>query len=336
MPHPSVTALRRVGLLGPTQRLSAEPRDLSRAHGVWGVTLQDQRRVVVKSGVLSAGDSTSEPAIVPSLGAEMFVYRMAQWCDELRLALPPALAVDEEAALLVLGDVSDGGAESSLALTWTPAAPAHPVFAALGARLGAIHRATARMPLPPASRPLILGVLHDRPGEYPGPMGDVIPRLAAAPVLVDAAAAASRGGGSCLVHHDLKWDNVALSAAAPSVPIILDWELAGAGDPAWDLGCLLSEHLLRADDCRASLDAAAAAMLLSYARTARISARATDLFARRVTCAAVLRIAQLALEVAERAAPGDDVHAHEIVAMAVAHADRIAERSVEVAGCLAR
>jgi aminoglycoside phosphotransferase (APT) family kinase protein len=46
-------------------------------------------------------------------------------------------------------------------------------------------------------------------------------------------------------HGDVRWDNlvVAGSAEAPARLALVDWEAAGAGDPDWDLGCALSEHL---------------------------------------------------------------------------------------------
>lgn len=331
--HPSVTALRRVGLLGPTERPSTTPRDLSRAHSVWGVNLPDARRVIVKSGVLSSPGALHTGTPTASLGAELFVYRMANWCEPLRAALPGAIVVDEEAALLVMDDVAGSG-ETSLDQLWTGTTGAHPVFASLGSRLGAIHRATARLPLPPASPPLILSVLRTPRETDDAAINALMPRIAAVPALSAAAAEVSRAGGLCLVHHDLKWDNIVVPATSPATAVILDWELAGAGDPAWDLGCLVAEHLLRAPGALAPLDAAASAMLAAYARAARPSARAVEVFGRRVVLAAVLRIAQLALEVASRAAPGDDMRARDLVALSDAHAQGVPGRSEEVARCL--
>jgi tRNA A-37 threonylcarbamoyl transferase component Bud32 len=45
-----------------------------------------------------------------------------------------------------------------------------------------------------------------------------------------------------LMHGDLKWDNCVLyhSDVGPKACLI-DWELAGWGDPAWDLACLIQE-----------------------------------------------------------------------------------------------
>jgi aminoglycoside phosphotransferase (APT) family kinase protein len=58
---------------------------------------------------------------------------------------------------------------------------------------------------------------------------------------------ATRSDGA-LVHGDLRWDNC-LAVAAPggrrrTRVLLVDWELAGRSDPAYDLGSVLSEYLL--------------------------------------------------------------------------------------------
>jgi aminoglycoside phosphotransferase (APT) family kinase protein len=58
---------------------------------------------------------------------------------------------------------------------------------------------------------------------------------------------ASLDGGGALVHGDLRWDNC-LAVPAPGARrrtrvVMLDWELAGPCDPAFDVGSVLSEYL---------------------------------------------------------------------------------------------
>ncbi|MDQ6678593.1 MAG: aminoglycoside phosphotransferase family protein [Acidobacteriota bacterium] len=52
---------------------------------------------------------------------------------------------------------------------------------------------------------------------------------------------------SCLVHGDLKWDNVLVYPARPGINSrglrIADWELAGRGDPAWDVASILAGYI---------------------------------------------------------------------------------------------
>jgi aminoglycoside phosphotransferase (APT) family kinase protein len=45
----------------------------------------------------------------------------------------------------------------------------------------------------------------------------------------------------CLVHGDPRWDNILLSRRGDLT--VVDWELSTLGDPCWDLGCVLVEHV---------------------------------------------------------------------------------------------
>ncbi len=53
--------------------------------------------------------------------------------------------------------------------------------------------------------------------------------------------------GNALVHGDARWDNFLLTAGAgPGGDLnvrLVDWEMARRGDPAWDLGYALAEHV---------------------------------------------------------------------------------------------
>ena len=336
-PHPSVTALRAVGLLGPTELLRAEPVDLSRAHGVWAVHLPDGRRVVVKSGAFTPPTDGSTDSAQEGLGAELFVQRMARWCLPLQDAIPSPAAVDEEHGILVVADLG-AGHPASLALISDTIGDEDAFFRLLGARVGAVHRATAGLPLPPARPPLVLHVL--RAGEHADALGlaattrDLIGFLRAQPALMAAAARLRTPAGRALVHHDLKWDNIAV-APGPS-PVIVDWELAGAGDPAWDLGCLVAEHLLPDRSAAVGLPSTGRVLVRGYGEAARISSRATGLFAERVALAAVLRLAQFALEVAERSEGGDEERARGLAALAIGRQDHLAVLTEELRSCLAR
>jgi aminoglycoside phosphotransferase (APT) family kinase protein len=44
-----------------------------------------------------------------------------------------------------------------------------------------------------------------------------------------------------LIHYDLKWDNVMITKRSLK---LIDWELAGVGDPRWDVGGVLHEFLV--------------------------------------------------------------------------------------------
>jgi len=47
---------------------------------------------------------------------------------------------------------------------------------------------------------------------------------------------------STLVHGDVRWDNCLIDDERRRA-VLIDWESAGLGDPAWDLGCAAAEHL---------------------------------------------------------------------------------------------
>jgi hypothetical protein len=83
-----------------------------------------------------------------------------------------------------------------------------------------------------------------------------------------------------LVHGDARWDNFLLtSGAGPRGELnarLVDWELAHRGDPAWDLGYALCEHVRAwlVDGQRQppqTWHAAVAQTALGYRRTARLS-----------------------------------------------------------------
>lgn len=50
---------------------------------------------------------------------------------------------------------------------------------------------------------------------------------------------------TALIHHDVRWDNVLIVRPRPGASSlkVIDWEAAGLGDPAWDLGSLLGDYV---------------------------------------------------------------------------------------------
>ena len=341
-----VAALLEVGVLDELTAVGALVEDISRAHPVWRVRLADDRRLVVKAGIGHGG---------PDLAVECLVYRMTRWCAPLAAALPAPLLVDEDRQLLVLADVGGEDCRGSLAQQLGfPAliggAPPTGVLSttdadALGRSIGALHRATAGFPLPPAPPPLVLALVARPPGS-PAPttlsreVHDTLAALDGRPAVVEAVTELRRPVTGCLVNHDLKWDNVVLSGPGRD-PVLLDWELAGSGDPAWDLGCLLAEHLVRLPSPGpdvpgpvTGLDGASRALLDGYAEGARPRPAIAATLARRVVLSAGLRIGQLALEVAYTPQAGDGDAAARLTDRAESVLLAHTRLTQEVLGCL--
>lgn len=300
-PHPALEALVDLGLLSRDQAQSARVANLSRAHPVWSVRTSAGHRFVVKLPNADRGFD---------LGIEFLVYRMAVWNDAVRRVLPTAHVVNEDRHLLVLEDLSHDGSPVSLAVRagWPPALdlPSQASIAAselagiaatVGATLGRLHRGTAGLPLPPARLPAILTGLSGLDPQDSA-MRAAVTTLRQHAGLVRAAELMSAPLAGCLVNHDLKWDNIVV--ADDGRVVLLDWEMAGLGDPAWDLGCLVSEHVVR--DGAGELAAPADALVRAYAASAGLRPEIHAVFARRTATAAALRVAQLSLEVAGRPA----------------------------------
>lgn len=333
--HPATAALVALGLMDPSATALAPVEDLSRAHPVWRVIRPDGRRWVVKEGRRAGG---------PDLAVECLVYRLAAWCDPVAAALPTPVAIDEDRQVLVLEDVTGPGCGSLAQQIGLPAlllgsssgvdvgCPVE-VAGLIGSVLGGLHQATAGFPLPPAPPPIVLAALGPSRVPMPGPMSGTATALLAQPGLLEAAAEMAGPVTGCLVNHDLKWDNIVVSDADPARPVLLDWELAGLGDPAWDLGCLLAEHQVRSVTLD-HLDAGAAALLGHYAVAARLRLGVRPAYARRVGLATVLRLAQLALEVANMPASVVAQGADRLIALARRQLGDLPALTQEVSRCL--
>lgn len=135
---------------------------------------------------------------------------------------------------------------------------ASPALAALwGEGLGILHRATAetfssrpRSALFPGALPAFLTAHR---GEAPTTGREWTPTehvLAAVrgntgfPAALEALCADWRP--TCLIHGDLRWDNVLVlegRGEEEAALRLVDWELADYGDPAWDAGCVLESYL---------------------------------------------------------------------------------------------
>jgi Ser/Thr protein kinase RdoA (MazF antagonist) len=162
--------------------------------------------------------------------------------EELTSRLPGFLGYDPEEGLLALELIADAEDLRTRQLR-TEAFPAE-LGERLGAALGTLHR-EMRATYPPARPPWVLSI--HRPGT------DVFRDASAASLELVGIVQADEGLGECLdelregwrvetlIHQDAKWENCLVDA--DDGLYLVDWELAVAGDPHWDLGTALGQYL---------------------------------------------------------------------------------------------
>lgn len=211
--------------------------DLSSFHLVQLATLSDGSRYVVKQG-----RPTSEPSESGrSLGQELFVYRLSSWLPGLAGCVPEAYLIDERRQLLVIKAAAPGYRLLSRR-SW----PSRAIGEALGRTIAGWHSATWGMSMLARASNGVLDLVDADESQWQ--LADPQARRLARSFLDDGDLArllerAKRAWTEqCLVHGDLKWDNCLVDDSNVTAGIeVIDWELSGMGDPAWDLACALAE-----------------------------------------------------------------------------------------------
>jgi hypothetical protein len=300
-PPDALSVLLAADIASPEAIAAARMCDVSRSHSVTRVELPNGTAFVVKSlsqEALAAGRS---------LAAELYAYRLSTWQPGLAAAIPSPIHLDERREVLVLAAAPADHlyAAQSLGADF----PSPDVAAALGLALANIHGATSDAPLPTFAACGILD-LPDTPEDQRRigtgtASGTAVARTVTNDTCLGASLrrTAALRRPSCLVHGDLKWDNVALDPGPPAQVRLFDWELSGFGDPAWDVGSALADTVsLKVRWCGRGaiplhpggwMDAASRALIVAYATPALPSD-----FAARVVGSWTARLAHLALECA--------------------------------------
>ncbi|HYO45594.1 MAG TPA: phosphotransferase [Gemmatimonadota bacterium] len=199
---------------------------------------------------------------------EASIYQFLESTCTGRVPAPRLIHDDAARAVLVLEDLRLHRSLSSLGRpTEIPAA----TWEALGNVLGALHR--QRAPRLAADPPWIVSL--DRPGpSLLRVAGEGQVRLVAriqqsATWRHGLAALRFRWRPTVATHGDLRLDNVLVDPTNDSPDVrLVDWELAGPGDPAADLGWIVGDLLARVMDLGeepASVVAATRALWLGYA-----------------------------------------------------------------------
>ncbi len=176
-----------------------------------------------------------------TLAAEAFAYRLSTWRAGLASVMPDVLLVDERRQVVVLAAAEDR--TSGRDLLARGELPEPRAAAALGRSLARLHRDTTGLPIPFRASD---GVLELTSVPTPEILLDRARALALAvaadDVLGPALTRARRAWRpDCLVHGDVKWDNCLVEQAVDGPHVVLiDWELSGLGDPAWDVAAALA------------------------------------------------------------------------------------------------
>jgi aminoglycoside phosphotransferase (APT) family kinase protein len=293
--------------------------DASRSHTVTRVSLEDGRSFVVKQVPADAR------AAGRSLVAELYTYRLASWLPGIAAALPRCIHIDERRQVLVLEAAPAD--QLLVARIDEPGFPEPALGKSLGECLAMLHKATTDVPLVTVANCGVIGFPDAPPEERR--LGEDSPAGAAAIAAVcgdDELTAALRHAAGvltpgCLIHGDVKWDNVIMAAGPPPQVQLFDWELSGRGDPAWDVGSALAEGVsftARRTGLTGGggewFGAAEASLLTAYATATVLQSD----FADRVTASWCARTIHLALEAATGI--GDAAHPAVLALLEVARA----------------
>lgn len=246
--HPTIDAVG--GRAGP--RPPPDPRSAAAAAGLRGAegalvtqlgSSHDVHRVTTDEGSVVV-KSPSDRAVRRgrTLAPEAYAYRLASWRAGLAEVMPRVHLLDERRQVIVLECVPQadtGGHQLAVGQLPDPASGA-----ALGRCLAAVHRATLGVPIPFATSSGVLDLARAHPGDIQLEAAlDLAVRVARHPVMgPPLSRARDLWRSTCLVHGDVKWDNTLIGMDPAGGPVVrlIDWELSGHGDPAWDIAAALA------------------------------------------------------------------------------------------------
>jgi thiamine kinase-like enzyme len=157
--------------------------------------------------------------------------------------------IDERRQILALASLTVSHEwpvyEPSLAIT----APG--ISVQLGTAMARWHSATKGMPLLPSLAEGVLYLpdaletaMHERPRSTQDFMRSLVADQEMSQMLREGG---SRYQSQCLIHGDIRCDNwLRDQRETPATFKVIDWEMSGAGDPAWDVGSACAEAILEA------------------------------------------------------------------------------------------
>jgi aminoglycoside phosphotransferase (APT) family kinase protein len=194
-----------------------------------------------------AGPPSHPPA--RDLSRELFVYRVASWNDGLAAALARPIFIDEARQVLVVEFLGAPAAD------WPARSPAFPitvgeVATTLAAAMAKWHAATHDVSCGPSLAEGVLSLpdnleqaVADRALPARRFMTELVDDTEIATLLAETKDAVRR---RCLIHGDIRPDNWMFETNRGKNSIkLLDWEMAGSGDPLWDVASALAESVVQ-------------------------------------------------------------------------------------------
>jgi Ser/Thr protein kinase RdoA (MazF antagonist) len=298
-----LAALVRSGLVDAVTACDREVsiRDASRSNPVHVLAVDGASRLVVKE----AGPAVDAGCF---LAAEAAAYRWLAREPRLTAIAPRVAALPGDDGWLVLDAVAD--AHSMYELIGTLDDEFRELVAELACLLARLHLTSARAgrggAILPRRRPWLLELPG---GALPGfvtanlEARRLVADLRGRPelmALVENVGAAWRS--SAAIHGDVKWDNVLVRRQSGGGwrLWLIDWELAGWGDPAWDLAALVEGVVTTSVLADAALDCGSAMPIVRDAVHAygKIVGRGSTIAPERLARFVGARLLQVAVQLA--------------------------------------
>lgn len=171
---------------------------------------------------------------------ELRVYSCLGKISELGGSIPPLIAADAERGLLVLGWVGEADLQYAHM-------PREEMSQLLGDVIGKLHTLTRNIADQSGvcDKPWILSCLGTNPRWLPEELSEVVARTSRLDLLKKGLQCGDKAWTSdALIHGDLKQEHCLLIDNGTNVALcLIDWELAGYGDSAWDVGSIVSDIL---------------------------------------------------------------------------------------------
>jgi hypothetical protein len=184
-----------------------------------------------------------------ALAAEAAMYRVLQrrYGKDVAWYLPQLRLFDRRRRLLLLNLIV--GSHTVAAHVAHHGRIGDHLADSLGRAVGALHRSGTRGKIRSTGIPWVLSLAH--------PPIELLREISSANLqmirLLQESEAMCRGLDElaaswreyCWIHNDLRWENCLVSKSGRAGPglKLIDWELAGTGDPDWDIGAVFSSFL---------------------------------------------------------------------------------------------